>query len=135
MLGRVWHVRSVVNDCWDAFQIILNSMHRYQPRFHVIYNPKGEEQGNYQNFKTFVFSETKFMAVTAYQNQRVSVTRRQITSAGSTMLLCKYRTNRPFKYPKSTCCHHDVARCQDQYLAMACNVVNDVVTIFILCCW
>ncbi|XP_037090975.1 T-box transcription factor TBX10-like [Pollicipes pollicipes] len=56
----------------DNGYIILNSMHRYQPRFHVIYNPKGEEQGNYQNFKTFVFSETKFMAVTAYQNQRVT---------------------------------------------------------------
>ena len=72
-VGAVWAASSAVSDRWDAFQIILNSMHRYQPRFHVIYNPKGEEQGNYQNFKTFVFSETKFMAVTAYQNQRVSV--------------------------------------------------------------
>lgn len=55
------------------FQIILNSMHRYQPRFHVVYvNPKNEDVSQTENFKTFVFAETKFTAVTAYQNHRVS---------------------------------------------------------------
>lgn len=55
-------------------QIILNSMHRYQPRFHVLVVPgKGDEQTDFtENFKTFVFPETKFMAVTAYQNHRVT---------------------------------------------------------------
>lgn len=54
-------------------QIILNSMHRYQPRFHVVYvNPKGEDATQTENFKTFIFMETKFTAVTAYQNHRVS---------------------------------------------------------------
>lgn len=58
--------------CCGWFQIILNSMHRYQPRFHVILVDdncsvhKAEE-----NFKTFIFEETKFTAVTAYQNHRV----------------------------------------------------------------
>lgn len=53
-------------------QIILNSMHKYQPRFHVVYvNPKSEDVSHTENFKTFVFTETKFMAVTAYQNHRV----------------------------------------------------------------
>ena len=55
-------------------QIILNSMHKYQPRFHVVYvNPKSEDVSQTDNFKTFVFEETKFMAVTAYQNHRVSI--------------------------------------------------------------
>ena len=48
-------------------------MHRYQPRLHVIYiNPRGEDSGATENFKTFIFPECKFMAVTAYQNHRVS---------------------------------------------------------------
>ena len=55
--------------------MILNSMHKYQPRFHVVYvGPKGEDNSQTENFKTFIFTETKFMAVTAYQNHRVSPT-------------------------------------------------------------
>ena len=53
--------------------MILNSMHKYQPRFHIVYvHPKGEDVSQTENFKTFLFAETKFMAVTAYQNHRVS---------------------------------------------------------------
>lgn len=49
-------------------------MHKYQPRFHVIYiDPKGDECPDTQNFRAFIFPETKFMAVTAYQNHRVSI--------------------------------------------------------------
>jgi len=47
-------------------------MHKYQPRFHVVYvNPKSEDVSRTENFKTFIFAETKFTAVTAYQNHRV----------------------------------------------------------------
>lgn len=47
-------------------------MHKYQPRFHVVYvNPKSEDVSQTENFKTITFTETKFMAVTAYQNHRV----------------------------------------------------------------
>ena len=54
-------------------QIILNSMHKYQPRFHVVYiNAKSEDVSGSENFKTFLFCETKFTAVTAYQNHRVA---------------------------------------------------------------
>ena len=54
-------------------QVILNSMHRYQPRLHVIYNHrKNEDDSTTENFKTFIFPETQFTAVTAYQNHRVS---------------------------------------------------------------
>ncbi|KAJ8311999.1 hypothetical protein KUTeg_009372, partial [Tegillarca granosa] len=58
---------------WMKQMIILNSMHKYQPRFHVVYvNPKSEDCSNTENFKTFVFPETKFTAVTAYQNHRIT---------------------------------------------------------------
>lgn len=61
------------NQLDDNGHIILNSMHRYQPRFHVVYvNPKGEDVSRTENFKTFIFPETKFTAVTAYQNHRIT---------------------------------------------------------------
>ncbi|CAO2584126.1 T-box transcription factor TBX10 [Lemmus lemmus] len=50
----------------DNGHIILNSMHRYQPRFHVVFVDPQE------NFKSFVFTETQFTAVTAYQNHRIT---------------------------------------------------------------
>uniref|UniRef100_A0A663F3C2 T-box transcription factor 10 n=1 Tax=Aquila chrysaetos chrysaetos TaxID=223781 RepID=A0A663F3C2_AQUCH len=58
----------------DNGHIILNSMHRYQPRFHVVFvDPRRDsERFAHQNFKSFSFPETQFMAVTAYQNHRVS---------------------------------------------------------------
>lgn len=56
-----------------VLQIILNSMHRYQPRFHVVYVDPRKDSEKYaeENYKTFVFEETRFTAVTAYQNHRV----------------------------------------------------------------
>ncbi len=61
-------------------------MHKYQPRVHIIKRP--DERGSMSNnsmqsalqlssdlsnydYKTFVFPETSFIAVTAYQNQLV----------------------------------------------------------------
>jgi len=48
-------------------------MHRFQPRFHVVLVDNGHDsvQRAEENYKTFVFEETKFTAVTAYQNHRV----------------------------------------------------------------
>lgn len=64
-----------VYSLYIFFQIILNSMHRYQPRFHVVYVDPRKDSEKYaeENYKTFVFEETRFTAVTAYQNHRVRV--------------------------------------------------------------
>lgn len=62
-----------VDSVW--FQIILNSMHRYQPRCHVVVAPSPPGSGpdpRTENFKTFSFAETRFTAVTAYQNHRIT---------------------------------------------------------------
>ncbi|XP_075892110.1 T-box transcription factor TBX1 [Nelusetta ayraudi] len=58
----------------DNGHMILNSMHRYQPRFHVVYvDPAPNSHLNaHKNFCSFVFPETCFMAVTAYQNHRIT---------------------------------------------------------------
>lgn len=54
------------------FQTILNSMHKYQPRIHVV-RADDTYKHPYSNFKTFTFPETAFIGVTAYQNEKVCV--------------------------------------------------------------
>uniref|UniRef100_A0A4W5LZY9 T-box transcription factor 3b n=1 Tax=Hucho hucho TaxID=62062 RepID=A0A4W5LZY9_9TELE len=50
---------------------ILNSMHKYQVRFHVV-RANDILQLPYSTFMTYVFSETEFIAVTAYQNDKIT---------------------------------------------------------------
>jgi len=52
-------------------QTILNSMHKYQPRFHLV-RANDILKLPYSTFRTYVFKETEFIAVTAYQNEKVS---------------------------------------------------------------
>ncbi|KAF0297212.1 T-box transcription factor TBX20 [Amphibalanus amphitrite] len=64
------------NEMDKSGLIILNSMHRYQPRVHLILRKEGQGgtitdlEG--QDYKTFIFPETVFTAVTAYQNQLIT---------------------------------------------------------------
>lgn len=52
-------------------------MHKYQPRFHVVLDNQEKStmtsalRASTEHVKTFVFPETQFMAVTAYQNHMV----------------------------------------------------------------
>ena len=56
---------------WFIFQVVLNSMHKYQPRIHVIeVTSRGPE--DQKTLQTHSFPETQFIAVTAYQNTDVS---------------------------------------------------------------
>ncbi|OAD57956.1 Optomotor-blind protein [Eufriesea mexicana] len=59
------------DELWDEFATILNSMHKYQPRFHLV---RANEIAKlpYSTFRSYVFKETEFIAVTAYQNEKVS---------------------------------------------------------------
>ena len=47
-------------------------MHKYQPRFHIV-RANDILKLPYSTFRTYVFSETQFIAVTAYQNDKVRV--------------------------------------------------------------
>lgn len=52
-------------------------MHRYQPRVHLVRRMEGDTTRpivdlEREQFRTYVFPETVFTAVTAYQNQLVS---------------------------------------------------------------
>ncbi|XP_015766997.1 PREDICTED: T-box transcription factor TBX20-like [Acropora digitifera] len=56
-------------------QIVLNSMHKYQPRVHIVKRQDHKSMVidlNSEEVKTFEFPETSFIAVTAYQNQLIT---------------------------------------------------------------
>lgn len=57
--------------------IVLQSLHKYQPRLHIVEVTEGgaEEVGSDTKTQSFTFPETQFIAVTAYQNTDVSFTR------------------------------------------------------------
>ncbi|XP_054163720.1 T-box transcription factor T-A-like [Oppia nitens] len=50
-------------------QVVLNSLHKYEPRVHVI---RVDSQDSLEKVFTFQFQETQFIAVTAYQNEEVT---------------------------------------------------------------
>ncbi|XP_026818746.1 optomotor-blind protein-like isoform X2 [Rhopalosiphum maidis] len=52
-------------------ETILNSMHKYQPRFHLV-RANDIIKLPYSTFRTYVFKETEFIAVTAYQNEKIT---------------------------------------------------------------
>nr|P56158.1 RecName: Full=T-box transcription factor T; AltName: Full=AS-T; AltName: Full=Brachyury protein homolog; AltName: Full=Protein T [Halocynthia roretzi]BAA03910.1 Brachyury (T) [Halocynthia roretzi] len=51
-------------------QIMLNSLHKYEPRIHVV--KVGGEAASERTIATFSFPESQFIAVTAYQNEEVT---------------------------------------------------------------
>ncbi|XP_077409614.1 T-box transcription factor TBX18 [Vanacampus margaritifer] len=84
--GETW-MRQVVsfdklkltnNELDDQGHIILHSMHKYQPRVHVIRKECGEELSPVkavpagEGTRTYSFPETVFTTVTAYQNQQIT---------------------------------------------------------------
>lgn len=55
----------------SVMSTILNSMHKYQPRFHLV-RANDLLKLPYSTFRTYVFKETEFIAVTAYQNEKIT---------------------------------------------------------------
>ncbi|XP_018496687.1 T-box transcription factor TBX20-like [Galendromus occidentalis] len=71
-------VKLTNNEMDRQNHIVLNSMHKYQPRIHLVKlrsdfcNSNGMPSLEREEYKTFVFPETTFTAVTAYQNQLIT---------------------------------------------------------------
>ncbi|XP_077583678.1 LOW QUALITY PROTEIN: T-box brain protein 1b [Stigmatopora nigra] len=57
-----------------AQMVVLQSLHKYQPRLHVVeVNEDGTEDSSQPGrVQTFTFTETQFIAVTAYQNTDIT---------------------------------------------------------------
>jgi len=64
----------------SLLQTILNSMHKYQPRFHLV-RANDILKLPYSTFRSYVFKETEFIAVTAYQNEKVRSDQRVFSRA------------------------------------------------------
>jgi len=69
-------VKITNNESDNSGQIILNSMHKFQPRVYLVKRRDGESGPitdiEKERYRTFVFPETQFTAVTAYQNQCIT---------------------------------------------------------------
>ena len=61
----------LTNKTKGVGQIMLNSLHKYEPRVHVVRVP-GPGVTEQQQVWTFPFRPTQFVAVTAYQNEDVT---------------------------------------------------------------
>ncbi|XP_040855862.1 T-box transcription factor TBX22 [Ochotona curzoniae] len=70
-------VKLTNNEMDDKGHIILQSMHKYKPRVHVMEQDSKTDLSRIQSLpvegiKTFSFKETEFTTVTAYQNQQIT---------------------------------------------------------------
>ncbi|XP_050529118.1 T-box transcription factor TBX20-like [Daktulosphaira vitifoliae] len=70
-------VKLTNNEMDKHGHLVLNSMHKYQPRIHLV--KRSESSACHavtdleaEEYKTFVYPETTFTAVTAYQNQLIT---------------------------------------------------------------
>ena len=70
-------VKLTNNEMDKSGQVVLNSMHRYQPRVHLVLWREGQNGPildlERESYRTYVYPECIFTAVTAYQNQLVSL--------------------------------------------------------------
>lgn len=78
-------------------------MHKYQPRIHIV---KADENNGFGSkntaFCTHVFPETAFIAVTSYQNHKVSQAR--VTPTVTPFSLRVFTEKRKMLPPKNTFC-------------------------------
>ncbi|XP_031633024.1 T-box-containing protein TBX6L-like [Contarinia nasturtii] len=78
-LGSHWQAQPVIfnkvkltNNTLDSQgHMVLTSMHKYQPRLHIIRTSE-PSQIPWAPQQSFTFPETEFVAVTAYQNDRIT---------------------------------------------------------------
>ncbi|KAF8356920.1 tbx-2 [Pristionchus pacificus] len=74
--GANFHKLKLTNNIGDKHGFvseftILNSMHKYQPRLHIA-RANDIPLLPFSTLRTFIFKETEFIAVTAYQNEKVT---------------------------------------------------------------
>eukprot|EP00095_Tigriopus_kingsejongensis_P009328 maker-scaffold1014_size70868-snap-gene-0.7 protein:Tk09328 transcript:maker-scaffold1014_size70868-snap-gene-0.7-mRNA-1 annotation:"t-box transcription factor tbx20" len=70
-------VKLTNNEMDKTGQMVLNSMHRFQPRVHLVTRKDTTNNSPITNleqeeYHTYIFPETVFTAVTAYQNQLIT---------------------------------------------------------------
>nr|XP_033799955.1 T-box transcription factor TBX6-like [Geotrypetes seraphini] len=67
-----FHKVKLTNNTLDQLgHIILHSMHKYQPRFHIV-QANDVYSRHWSGCSSFTFPETVFLTVTAYQNETIT---------------------------------------------------------------
>lgn len=69
-------------------QIMLNSLHKYEPRIHIV-----RVGGPQRMISSHCFPETQFIAVTAYQNEEVRQPGRERRREGTLLALAFFFGN------------------------------------------
>ncbi|BFZ10121.1 hypothetical protein BsWGS_13161 [Bradybaena similaris] len=77
-------------------QIMLNSLHKYEPRLHVV---KVNSRTQKKTILTFSFPETQFIAVTAYQNEEITALKIKHNPFAKAFLDAKESATNPNVYP------------------------------------
>jgi brachyury protein len=77
-------------------QIMLNSLHKYEPRVHLV------RVGCERSVATYPFSETQFIAVTAYQNEEVTSLKIKYNPFAKAFLDAKERPDSVYSRENST---------------------------------
>ncbi|XP_043598669.1 T-box transcription factor T isoform X2 [Bombus pyrosoma] len=85
-------------------QIMLNSLHKYEPRVHLVRVDAVEER----TVLTYRYPETQFIAVTAYQNEEVTNLKIKYNPFAKAFLDAKERPADPQTYPQSA--HRNTCR-------------------------
>ncbi|XP_058116231.1 T-related protein [Anopheles ziemanni] len=81
-------------------QIMLNSLHKYEPRVHLVQVVSdGRDQ---RNVHTYPFPETQFIAVTAYQNEEVTSLKIKYNPFAKAFLDAKERPDSVYSRESST---------------------------------
>lgn len=63
---KTLQTHNIATSVLSFFQIMLNSLHKYEPRIHIV-----RVGGPRRMITSHSFPETQFIAVTAYQNEEV----------------------------------------------------------------
>ncbi|XP_031836750.1 T-domain transcriptional activator brachyenteron isoform X1 [Nomia melanderi] len=79
-------------------QIMLNSLHKYEPRVHLVRVDAVEQR----TVLTYRYPETQFIAVTAYQNEEVTNLKIKYNPFAKAFLDAKERPADPQTYPQYT---------------------------------
>ncbi|XP_053993941.1 T-box transcription factor T isoform X1 [Hylaeus volcanicus] len=79
-------------------QIMLNSLHKYEPRVHLVRVDAVEQR----TVLTYRYPETQFIAVTAYQNEEVTNLKIKYNPFAKAFLDAKERPPDPQTYPQYT---------------------------------
>ncbi|XP_047738688.1 T-box transcription factor TBX6 isoform X2 [Hyalella azteca] len=113
-------VKLTNNNLDQQGHIVLNSMHKFQPRIHIV-AANDILSLHWGIYNSFTFSQTQFLAVTAYQNDRITQLkinnnpfakgfrengqlRSKKRAGGTSPPACEITSSSPEKTPSEECC-------------------------------